>query len=70
MFRNKRKKRVLTPHTKKCLQIGQLQTKFSTGSTAAKSPENISLSSLVSHLQKPYANYYEAQKGSPKTRLT
>ena len=54
----------------KLLKIGQLQAKFPTGSIAGKSPENISLSSSIYHLQKPYANYYEAQKDCPKTRLT
>ena len=60
---------IISPY-KKCLKIGQLQAKFPTGSTAAKSPENISVSSVISHLQKPYANYYETQKDSPKIRLT
>ena len=49
---------------------GQLQVKVAIGLTADKNPANISLYSLISHLQKLNANYYEAQNDSPKTRVT
>ena len=45
-------------------------SKIPTGSTAVKSSENVSLFTSRSHLQKPYANFYETKRGSPKIRIT
>lgn len=60
----------LVPPYKYIFKISCFQENFPTSSTFAKSVGNISFISSISRLEKPYANFFEADVANPLNHLT